>query len=223
MIICTIPVQAQEGEVKVIGAMRNVMWKGELAGTVSPDSLPHLATLQGLGPLEYLSGEVMVLDGRSYVSRVSGDSMRMVRDTFNYSAPFFVYANVAKWKEQPLPAGVETIQQLEAYLGGLFPGEEKVFAFKLNGWVSSAKIHVVNLRPGTAVKKPEDAHEGQREFKLGEVEVEILGFFSTRHKGVFTHHDSNLHMHLLTRDQKMMGHLDDLSLKTGDLKLFLPE
>jgi acetolactate decarboxylase len=38
--------------------------------------------------------------------------------------------------------------------------------------------------------------------------VEIIGFFSTEHKGVFTHHDSFLHMHLITKDKEKMGHLD---------------
>jgi acetolactate decarboxylase len=36
----------------------------------------------------------------------------------------------------------------------------------------------------------------------------LLGFFSTGHKAVFTHHDTNIHVHYISWDNKLMGHLD---------------
>ncbi len=49
--------------VEVVGEMRNVMWKGELEGIISIDSLKDYPHLYGLGPLEYLKGEILIIDG----------------------------------------------------------------------------------------------------------------------------------------------------------------
>jgi acetolactate decarboxylase len=56
---------------------------------------------------------------------------------------------------------------------------------------------------------------------LQQAEVDMIGFFSTRHKGVFTHHDSNVHMHLITSDKKTMGHLDEVVFNTEAVQLYV--
>jgi len=43
--------------IQVVGAMKNVMWKGELGGTISLDTIKDKNGLYGLGPVEYLTGE----------------------------------------------------------------------------------------------------------------------------------------------------------------------
>jgi len=70
------------------------------------------------------------------------------------------------------------------------------------------------------VSSPAEAHQGQTNYYLNNEEVEIVGFFSTEHQGVFTHHDSFLHMHLITKDKSLMGHLDELEL--DKVTLYLP-
>lgn len=84
-------------------------------------------------------------------------------------------------------------------------------------------MHLVNLPTNTKVSSPADAHQGQVNFKLKQEFVEMIGFFSTEHKGVFTHHDSNMHIHLITEDESKMGHLDSVDLDTTKCKLFLSE
>ena len=67
----------------------------------------------------------------------------------------------------------------------------------------------------------QEAHQGQVNYTLTNENVEIVGFYSTKHQGIFTHHDSFLHMHLITTDEQKMGHLDAVQLK--EMKLFLPK
>jgi acetolactate decarboxylase len=98
---------------------------------------------------------------------------------------------------------------------------KRPFTFKLIGEVSRAIIHIQNLPKGTKVSSPDEAHQGQTNYELNNEESEIIGFFSTEHKGVFTHHDSFLHMHLITADETKMGHLDELEIK--EMKLYLPK
>ena len=209
-------------DVKVAGAMKNVMWQGELHGIINLGTITNKEGLYGLGPESYLTGELLINDGHSYVSRVLTDTTMRVEETFTVEAPFFVYANVSEWKELDLPETVTTIGELEAFLDQRTRDYKRPFAFKLTGTVATALIHIQNLPKGKVVRSPAEAHQGQTNFTLESEEVEIIGFFSTGHQGIFTHHDSFLHMHLITNDRKKMGHLDQVEFESGKVKLFLP-
>ncbi|MEJ8800408.1 acetolactate decarboxylase [Pontibacter sp. H249] len=209
--------------VQVTGAMRNVMWKGELQGTIALDTIQPKEHLYGLGPMEYLAGELLVADGKVYQSTVLTDSTMKVEEVQQAKAPFFVYGNVPQWHEQALPDSIQSIKQLENYLDQVTQNSQRPFAFRLKGEIQSATIHIVNLPEGTKVSSPDEAHQGQVNYQLDNEQVEIVGFFSTEHKAVFTHHDTYLHMHLITADKTKMGHLDEVKLRSGVIKLYLPE
>jgi len=53
-------------------------------------------------------------------------------------------------------------------------------------------------------------------------QVIILGFYSTAHKGIITHHDTNMHMHIKLEGNGVGGHVDELTLERGML-LKLPK
>lgn len=209
-------------DVQVAGAMRNVMWKGELEGVIHLDTIQNRRGLYGLGPESYLTGELLINDSQSYVSRVLTDSTMTVKETYAAEAPFFVYGYVNEWKEIRLPETVTTIEELESYIDEQTIDYKRPFVFKLSGPVSAAVIHVQNLPEGARVSSPAEAHQGQVNYRLEKEEVEIVGFLSTEHKGIFTHHDSFLHMHLLTKDGKQMGHLDEVEFRKGEVILYLP-
>lgn len=208
--------------VRVVGAMKNVMWKGELFGTIDLDTIANKQHLYGLGPVEYLAGEILIVDGQSYQSLVLSGTTMKVEETFKVKAPFFVCATVENWKERSLPDSIESIKQLEDYLDLVTTTTIRPFAFKLNGTVETAKIHIVNLPKGTRVNSPDDAHRGKTIFTLDNELSTIVGFFSTKHQAIFTHHDTYLHMHLITKDKTKMGHLDEVKFKKGTMKLYLP-
>lgn len=211
-----------ESDVKIIGEMKNVMWKGQLYGNIILDTIKNKEHLFGLGPVEYLSGELMIFDGKAYKSTVVSPTSMQVEETYNAKAPFFGYVNIDKWKEQKLPDSIQTISELETYLDKNTKSAKRPFMFKLNGIVETAKIHIVNLPIGSKVSSPDEAHKGQVNYDIINQKADILGFFSTKHKAIFTHHDTFLHMHLLTSDRSKMGHLDELKLKRGTVKLYLP-
>lgn len=207
-------------DVKVVGAMKNVMWKGELGSRIDLDTISSKKGLYGLGPESFLAGEILINDGKSYVSKVISDSTMSVRKTFDVSAPFFVYTYVRKWEEIDLPTDIRTLQDLGKFINTKTADYKRPFAFKLKGKVANAIIHIQNLPKGTKVSSPNEAHQGQVKYELRDETVNIIGFFSTEHKGIFTHHDSFLHMHLISEDESKMGHLDELEI--GRMKLYLP-
>ena len=208
-------------DIKIAGVMKNVMWKGELGDNINLDTISNKKGLYGLGPLSHLTGELLINDGKSYASKVISDSTLTVEKSFDLSAPFFVYANVTEWTEIDLLSNIKSIQDLEQFIDEKTSEYKRPFAFKLKGEVLNATIHIQNLPIGTKVSSPAEAHQGQVDYELNNEEVQIVGFFSTEHQGVFTHHDSFVHTHLITKDESKMGHLDEAEF--GRMKLYLPK
>ncbi|OFZ63575.1 MAG: alpha-acetolactate decarboxylase, partial [Bacteroidetes bacterium RIFCSPHIGHO2_02_FULL_44_7] len=224
LIFSTFNAIAQESNtnVQIVGAMKNVMWKGQLYGNIYLDTIANKEHLYGLGPLDFLTGELLIIDGKSYKSTVMADQSMKVEESFDARAPFFGYTNIHKWTELDLPDNVQNIEQLETFIDNATKSSKRPFMFKLMGEVETAEIHVVNLPKGSNVSSPDEAHKGQVTFPLTNEQVEIVGFFSTEHTAILTHHDTFLHLHLITQNRQKMGHLDKLMLKKGTAKLYLP-
>jgi acetolactate decarboxylase len=201
-----------------VAAMKDVMWKGELQGKISLDSIKNKKGLYGLGPNDFLKGEIIINNGQTYLSQVTSDSTMVVKNDTNIQAPFFVYTNVNSWYKIQLPDNIKSINDLELFIDSKTKDKKRPLAFKLSGTIERALIHIQNLPDGSKVTSPKEAHQGQVDYSLKNEEVEII---STEHQGIFTHHDSYIHMHLITQDKKQMGHLDDVSFK--NMTLFLPK
>ncbi|HLS70521.1 MAG TPA: acetolactate decarboxylase [Chitinophagaceae bacterium] len=215
--------QNSSNNVMIIGQMKDVMWKGKLQGNINLDTISDKEGLYGIGPVEYLSGEILIFNGKSYKSTVLSDTTMQVEETFTIKAPFFAYSNITKWEKVILPDSVITINDLEKYINNTTKELHRPFMFKISAVIDEAMIHIVNLAEGAKVSSPKEAHEGMIDYILNNEEVDIVGFFSTEHQSIFTHHDTYLHMHLITKDRKKMGHLDDVRFKKGELILYLPQ
>ena len=215
-------VSAQKNSpVHIVGEMKDVMWKGELFGKINTDTIRNKHHLFGFGPLAYLRGEVLILDGISYQSTVNDKQEIKVERVHSVLAPFFAYANITNWHAIELPAPVRNLTDLENYLDSISSDREMPFLFKLSGSIDSANIHVVHLPEGSIVHSPEDAHQGIVHCRLNNSEVHIIGFYSRNHQTIFTHHDTNMHLHLITFDLKMMGHLESVSFNPQRIKFFI--
>jgi len=217
------PATSAPGPVVPVGAMKNVMWKGQLQGIIHLDTLQPRQGLYGVGPLQGLQGEIMINNGQAYLSTVLTDSTMQVIPTFDLKAPFFVYGHVNHWRQVPLPDSVRHLASLEAFITQQTAQQTQPFVFKVVGQAQKATIHIQNLPTGTRVSNPKEAHQGQVKYALQNKAIELVGFYSTQHKGVFTHHDTYMHIHLITQDLQQMGHLDALLLAPGQNVLYLPQ
>ncbi len=214
-------VVCQGQSITVVGAMKNTMWNGQLSGLLSLDSLSGKSDLYGVGPLEFLRGEILLLAGKPYASTVLSANRMTVQESPSSKAPFFVYASVNGWRELSGIPPLVTPRQVEVFLDSLAFNQKVPFVFRIISKVNRADIHVMNVPEGKAVKSPNDAHESQVNYQVKGKEVEIIGFFSRSHQTVFTHHDTYLHMHLITADRTLMGHVDDFRLIPSSVKLFV--
>lgn len=213
----------------VVGALKDVMWKGELFAKVDLDTFSNKKHLYAMGPLENLKGEILVIDGKSYQSEYINDSV-IVTETFQIKAPFLGYAYIEKWKEIKVSTKVINLQNINDFMTkinktphkfGLTPNQ--AFFFKIEAEIDWASYHIMNLPDNTEVNSPEIAHKlGQKHIEIKNKSVELIGFFSTQHQTIFTHKNSYTHIHIITKERDHLGHLDQVNLKKGSVKLFIP-
>ncbi len=200
-------------QVSNIGELRLIMHQGQFEARVKLDTLIKKGTY-GLGALDSLAGELLVLDGEVFKSQVESDSLVTRRDPFS-KATLFVYSSVSSWDTLEYSG----ISDLENALGRR-KELSKSFPFILIG-NPRLDYHVINFDSETAdfSKHKEGAFRGSFEGEL----ITILGFYSTNAKGIYTHHDSNLHMHVINDNKTIMGHVDQIFLKGSSYKLLIPK
>jgi len=203
-----------EVNVKYSGALMEIM-AGNIAGTISLDSLKNMENVYALGALEDLKGEIQIFNGEVVNSSVS-DSTVLLSSSLNNNASLLVYTSVKHWEEVEIPSQFTTKDEVEKFVfdtakeKGIYV--ENPFPFLLTGRTQSLSWHVINWD----VNDKEHTHQKHQLSGLNgivyDTAVEILGFYSDRHKGVFTHHTTNMHLHFKTQNIKLAGHVDDLVL-----------
>ena len=214
---------ALQAQVIPTGSMRATMWEGQLSGLIAMDSIARPG-MYGIGPLAFLKGEITLVDGRCFVSRVVGDSAIVVEERSDVQAPFFVRASAANWTQVPLPDHVVDLRSLDVFLTEWARGSEGSFLFRLRGLVGQEiGYHVMNVPTGTMIQGPDEAHAHQVNYVDRGSEGTLIGFFSTRHHGVFVHHDANIHVHYLSWDHARMGHVESLIIDPARLVLEIAE
>ena len=210
-----------ELHVTIVGSLKEVMWEGAIAPKILLDTLTRKQHLYAIGPESYLRGEILIWDGKSYVSRIAGNASLVFERTYKLSSPFLAYSYVEEWREHPLPEEIKTLKDLETFMAKLIGETESPVPLKLQGTISNAHIHVQNLPAGTVVSSPSEAHQGQVNLELGNSLVKIFGYYATNYQGILTHHDSYLHLHLLDEPNEMMGHLDGVQFR--NIILYVPK
>jgi acetolactate decarboxylase len=211
-------------ELWFIGAQRETIINGKLGAALDLRTLAARPHLYGLGPLEQLRGEATIADSRPALARVGSDGIVKVTQSFDAGVPFFVWAEVPRWIEVPIPAEIRSFEDLERFVpraaeaAGL--DTEKPLPFLVRGRQELIEFHILN-RIGDAPHNMEMHEKIKIKFELVKAEATIVGFHSTRHRGVFIPGDSNIHIHFQTPDNSQSGHVEKLAIG-GKATLCLP-
>lgn len=211
-------------EVRFVGEMRSVMRDGDLSGTIDLQRLSKRKHLYALGPVEGLKGEITIWDGKPSIAQVR-DGAIGVSESFEFKACFLVYAQVASWQEVPIPYEIKDEKQLAEFVPEaakkLGIGVKRPFPFAVKATPKKVTFHVVNKTDdGPHSREKHDAIKVR--FAVEDAAVRLVGFYSESHHGVFTHHDSNVHIHVISEDGKQSGHVDAIRLLKGGT-LLLPK
>lgn len=203
-------------KVQHAGALKMIMHHGDLQGKASLDTLVR-ENLYAIGALDSLRGEIWIENGKTLISRVQNDSLIISNDP-NVAVPLLVYSRVNNWAEQTLkPGGIETLiarVASDANLSAPFP-------FMLRGKFEELDYHVINFKGGEDILTDHKANALKG--SLDQQDVVVLGFYSDQHMGIFTHHGSNVHMHVRNASGTIMGHVDSIEIGNSTITLLLPD
>lgn len=221
--LCTTLVHAEP--VQVHGRLMDIMHQGKIDTVVSLDSYADTKHLYGLGAVSKLDGEILVLDSKVYVSR-ERDGETIVTIEPEVDATLLVTSEVKKWRKIKVPSTIQSSEQLDQFI------QEQVkkhnlpadgpLPFQLVGTFDTLGWHVIHWSIGDTEHTHDKHVTSGAHGTHNEVAGTIVGFYSTKHTGVFTHHTTNLHMHFLQEDKQLMGHVDAIGLGDG-MVLRLPK
>ena len=204
--------------IKVIGKMSDVMWKGDLKGKIATDSLNNKRTY-GLGPIEFLKGEILLFEGQTFVSKVIDSVSHQTIKIPSVRAPFFVYSTNSDLKVIEFNRENFTLKELEEYINSVYKDYDQPLLLRIDGLFDNIKLHSVNLPEGKKVSSPDEAHQGLTQYDFKNISGSLIGFFSRNHKAVFTHHDSFFHAHFISDDRKVLGHIDETDFNSSKVTL----
>jgi acetolactate decarboxylase len=187
--------------------------RGDIRPVVPLDSMSVRGTY-AVGAEERLAGEILIMDGRSYVGRY-GSRGPFLDTASGHWAALLVWATVDRWISAELSHGLhEPDDAIETAARHAGMAVDEPFPFLLEGVVDTLRWHIVG-GPGSHVQS-----ESTLSGSTVERSVKVVGFHSPRHEGVWTHHGSHLHMHVLV--DTIVGHIDDIDFGP-DMSIFLPE
>lgn len=205
-------------KVKYNGALKNIMHKGDISSKVELKKFENIKHFYALGAIENLKGEIQIFDGKPYNTMIIEDTLTF-DNSFDKKATLLVYASVNKWKSFKIPENIVTYKELELYINQTAKNNrikvDEPFPFLLEGKPKYIDWHVINWKNGDTEHSHEKHISSGLNGRLSNKQVEMLGFYSDSHHAIFTHHTTNMHIHLKTIDNQLAGHVDGLSLEKG--------
>jgi acetolactate decarboxylase len=209
------PKKVPSFEVEYAGALKNFMHKGDVSAKVTLSEYEEVEHLYALGAVENLKGEIQIFDGRPANSFVENGMMKF-DSSYGKKAALFVAAVVEEWGAFQVPDEIITKKEFEGFVAKTASENgidvSKPFPFLMEGVVKEADWHVINWKDGDMEHSHEKHIASGLNGRVVDAAVEMLGFYSDSHHAVFTHHTTNMHIHMRLADETIAGHVDDLKL-----------
>jgi acetolactate decarboxylase len=175
--------------------------------------IPELLRLGdfGLGTLDHLDGEMIVLDGQVY--RVRGDG---VVDEVgpDRSTPFAIVTRFDPDGEFPCPA-VEGLADLEARLDDALPGKNNFLAVRVDGRFASLRLRSVH-RQNPPYRPLAEVAKGQSVWTRENQAGTLVGIRSPLWADGLN--VPGYHWHFLSDDRKTGGHVLDCRVREGRVR-----
>ena len=163
----------------------------------------------GVGTFAGLDGEMVVLDGRVYQVRGTGEVIEVATDA---GAPFAVVTRFTPEKDvETGPIG--GFKDLERACDAFRTSGNIFYAFRLDGRFKLVRARAVNP-PGGGIRLV-DAAKAQSEFHFSDIAGTLVGLWSPGFSSAFS--VAGYHFHFLSDDREHGGHLLDCA--AGPLRL----
>jgi acetolactate decarboxylase len=214
---------SQPYKVKHYGALRTIMHDGDLSAKIRLDTIEDRTHLYALGAVKNLKGEIIILDGKTYISAVIADSVHLSSNATT-GAALLVSTKVRHWRELEIPDDIKVAHDFEEYLREVAQSNgidiDNVIPFRITGTLKYGEWHVIDWPEGDTEHTQNKHKNSGLRGNIEDRSVEILGFYSTEHHGIFTHMSNNMHLHFVSQDRQIAAHLDNFTL--GKTNLLIP-
>jgi acetolactate decarboxylase len=222
--VLTTSLSAQMPIVRFVGSMSE-MGALNFAPHIQLDTITDKAHLFGIGPLGRMQGEITILDGKPLGASVGSDGNGIVRVGWKMEAPFFVFAQVEQWQTFRFDIDTRNLNDIQKAVADIAVKNgydiSVPFPFRLVGKIAELTTHIV--MPRSEEIQGFQPNKKQADFMSRNQEGELVGFYSERHQGVYTSKDSFIHVHFVSQDHTIMGHVDKIQTDKASLTLYLPK
>lgn len=209
-------------EVKVWGALRAIMHEGKTGPQVAIADAIAGTHAYGVGALSGLRGESTVVDGVAWVAQVrqGGEVQVTNAPAAGESATLLVVARVPAWRSVVIANSIgpdELDDRLEGIARANGMDVERPFPLMVEGNLEGVEWHVLNgSKTGAGAGHDDHMRAAVTGTIRGKAGI-LVGFFSKRHQGIFTHMGQRTHLHVLTSDHTIMGHADRAGIRAGSV------
>jgi acetolactate decarboxylase len=227
---------SQAGLVEYHGRQSDIVAESTTAGTVPIAAMSGANGAYGVGAYEGLDGEITIFEGKPFVTQVRRDGFTM-DNSQNGKAIFAAWTKNKQWRDEPVPADVKTYLDLQRFVkarataAGIDTATTP-FPFLLSGAPAELQWHInVDRTEGKPVNA-ELFKKSKANYVMKSQPVDIVGFYSEKHFGAFIGTyvpaimqkdvKNNIHIHLVSKDGKSAGHIDNIAL-AGGITLRLPK
>lgn len=192
-----------------LGALMAGLYKG----TMTIEELLQHGDL-GIGTLDSIDGELIVLDGKAYQAKGIGSTPEVIEVSTDRTVP---YAAVAFHRaEACFRQDVElTDEALKKRIEASYVGENLFRSIKIHGEFSSMKVRIApKSYPG---KRFAEIAAHQSEYHAEHISGTIVGFWTPElFHGVSV---AGYHLHFLSDDHQFGGHVMDFVMKNGEVEI----
>jgi len=226
----------KEGLIEHIGIQKEIFKTGKAASVISLESLANRPGLYAVGPIDGLDGEITIFNSKPYITKVRGKDY-IIDNTLKHGAFFLVWTEQTAWKDVTVPNTVKGYVDLQKFVKAQAQtvgiDTNKPFPFLLAGTPVEIKWHInVDRTEGKPITN-ELFVKSKEPFVTRNEPVDIIGFYSEHHAGVFlpsynpaikegSGMQNVIHIHLVSRTSKAAGHIDNITLGDG-MVLRLPK
>jgi acetolactate decarboxylase len=189
----------------------DALLEGKYDGDVSFAELEERGDL-GLGTLDALDGEMIALEGSFYQVKADGWAYEIDKRTRTpFAVVTFFEPNLSQMLATPMD-----YEALVAFLDRLVSGEASCYAVRVDGWFSYVKTRSVPRQ-----RKPypplAEVVQHQPTFEIHDVPGSLVGFRFPRYaQGLNV---AGYHFHFITEDRSAGGHVLELGLAGGELRV----
>jgi acetolactate decarboxylase len=167
----------------------------------------------GLGTVNGLDGELVIIDGASYQVRADGGVHRLQGSE---RTPFAVVARFEIDREVPLPASLD-MSGLERLLDGEIGNANFFQAIRIEGAFPALSVRSVPRQTPPYRPLADVVKEEQSTFELKDARGTLIGFRSPDYAGGVT--VPGYHFHFISDDRRHGGHLLGITTGAGTIKI----